>query len=109
MFIRKPAALAVTILATGLVMTSPAWSQQRQAEAPEGVGQPRAADLERSLRFTEQALSRQIDEQMLFRRLEDLAVVDVVRYTGPPPRVVKVPNAPGAKNPVIIPAYTFLP
>lgn len=109
MFIRKPAALAVLILATGLVAVSPVRSQKSATEAPDVVGQPRLADLERSLSFAEQTLSRQIDQQMLFRRLEDVAVVDVVRYTGPPPRVVKVPNAPGAKNPVVIPAYTFLP
>jgi dipeptidyl aminopeptidase/acylaminoacyl peptidase len=32
-----------------------------------------------------------------------------VRYTGPPPPRPKNPTAPGAKNPVVIPAYTFLP
>ena len=46
---------------------------------------------------------------MLFRRLEDLAEVDKVRYTGPPPRVIKNPTAPGASNPVIVTAYTFMP
>ena len=110
MFLRKkPAALAVLLLAAWLGMTPPARSQQRQAETPEGALPPRSADLERALSFAEQTLARQIDQQMLFRRLEDLALVDVVRYTGPPPRVVKAPNAPGAKNPVIVPAYTLLP
>jgi dipeptidyl aminopeptidase/acylaminoacyl peptidase len=67
------------------------------------------AGLGRSLNFTEQLLARKIDEQMLFQALADIAVVDKVRYTGPPPRVAKNPTAPGAKNPVVIPAYTFLP
>jgi dipeptidyl aminopeptidase/acylaminoacyl peptidase len=70
-------------------------------DQPPGLG--------RSLNFTEQFLARKIDEQMLFQALADLAVVDRVRYTGPPPRVAKNPTAPGAKNPVVIPAYTFLP
>jgi dipeptidyl aminopeptidase/acylaminoacyl peptidase len=70
-------------------------------DQPPGLG--------RSLSFTEQFLARKIDEQMLFQALADLAVVDKVRYTGPPPRVQKNPTAPGAKNPVVIPAYTLLP
>ncbi len=109
MLSRFPVAFRLIVLVTGLVPTPPAWSQQRQAEAPAATGQARTPDLQRSLSFAEQSLSRQIDQQMLFHRLEDVAVVDVVRYTGPPPRVVRTPNAPGAKNPVIITAYTFLP
>src|SRR5205085_7272152 len=54
-------------------------------------------------------LARKIDEQALAQALADVAHVDRVRYTGPPPRVVKNPTAPGAKNPVIVPALTLLP
>jgi dipeptidyl aminopeptidase/acylaminoacyl peptidase len=50
-----------------------------------------------------------VEEQMLFHRLQDLAVVDRVRYPGPPPRVIKNPTAQGAGNPVVLSAYTFLP
>jgi dipeptidyl aminopeptidase/acylaminoacyl peptidase len=81
---------------------------QRPADPPSTVDdQP--PGLGRSLNFTEQLLARKIDEQMLFQALAEIAVVDKVRYTGPPPRVAKNPTAPGAKNPVVIPAYTFLP
>jgi dipeptidyl aminopeptidase/acylaminoacyl peptidase len=59
--------------------------------------------------FAEALLTRRLDEQALFQRLADLAEVDVVRYTGPPPRVIKNPTGQGAGNPVIIRAYTFLP
>jgi dipeptidyl aminopeptidase/acylaminoacyl peptidase len=45
----------------------------------------------------------------MFHRLDDVAVIDRVRYTGPPPRIAPNPTAPGAKNPVVIPAYTLLP
>jgi dipeptidyl aminopeptidase/acylaminoacyl peptidase len=41
--------------------------------------------------------------------LADLAEVDKVRYTGPPPRQIKNPTAQGAGNPVVLSAYTFLP
>ena len=78
-------------------------------KAPTPIAEDERAALGQSLGFTEQVLSRKIDEQMLFQSLSDVAQCDKVRYTGPPPRVVKNPTAPGAKNPVIIPAYTFLP
>jgi dipeptidyl aminopeptidase/acylaminoacyl peptidase len=82
--------------------------QPRPADPAEAAPQ-RLSQLERSLNFTEQILARKIDDEMLFHRLDQLAVVDRVRYTGPPPRVAKNPTAPGAKNPVIISAYTLLP
>src|SRR4051794_20000330 len=69
----------------------------------------RLSALEKTLDFSEQARQRKAEEAAIFSRLADVAVVDMVRYTGPPPRVIRDPKAPGAKNPVIIPAYTFLP
>jgi dipeptidyl aminopeptidase/acylaminoacyl peptidase len=92
------------------VLFGPAFlrAQPRQAAPPANVDEEHAG-LGKSLNFTEQLLARKIDEQMLFQALADLAQVEKVRYTGPPPRVVKNPTAPGAKNPVVIPAYTFLP
>jgi len=81
----------------------------QQPKGPAPAAEDERASLGRSLNFTEQFLARKIDEQMLFQALADVAQCDRVRYTGPPPRVVKNSTAPGAKNPVIIPAYTFLP
>jgi dipeptidyl aminopeptidase/acylaminoacyl peptidase len=83
-------------------------AQSRKVDPPANADDERA-NLRQSLNFTEQFLARKIDEQMLFQALSEIAQVDKVRYTGPPPRVAKNPTAPGAKNPVIIPAYTFLP
>jgi dipeptidyl aminopeptidase/acylaminoacyl peptidase len=85
-----------------------ALSQSRKSDVPANPDDERAS-LGQSLSFTEQFLARKIDEQMLFQALSQLAQVDKIRYTGPPPRVAKNPTAPGAKNPVVIPAYTFLP
>jgi dipeptidyl aminopeptidase/acylaminoacyl peptidase len=80
-------------------------SEGAKAEAePKGL-----AGLEESLRFVESDLTKKVDDLMLFRRLEDVAEVDKVRYTGPPPRVIKNPTGQGAGNPVILRAYTFLP
>jgi dipeptidyl aminopeptidase/acylaminoacyl peptidase len=81
----------------------------QQPARPADPGQQRLAELPEALRFSEESLTRKLDEQMLFHRLEDLAEVDKVRYTGPPPRVIKNPTGQGAGNPVIVPAYTFVP
>lgn len=96
-------ALAGVVVALGMV-----WSQQRPGETPAAPVEERFATA-RALDDAQQQLSRKIDEQMLFQSLDDVAKCDKVRYTGPPPRVVKNPTAPGARNPVVIPAYTFLP
>jgi dipeptidyl aminopeptidase/acylaminoacyl peptidase len=106
---RKAVPVGVLILGAGLLAAATARPQQGPPDPPPDALRQRLNRLEQSLAFAEQALARQADELLLFRRLEDLAVVDRVRYTGPPPRVVKNPAAPGAKNPVVIPAYTFLP
>jgi dipeptidyl aminopeptidase/acylaminoacyl peptidase len=91
-----------------LALAGDARSQSRKADTPPAADDERAS-LGQALSFTEQLLARKIDEQMLFQALSEIAQVDRVRYTGPPPRVAKNPTAPGARNPVIIPAYTFLP
>lgn len=103
----------ITLLAAGwslagvLLLAAAAPAQSRKPDPP-AVDDERAA-LGQALGFTEQLLARKLDEQALAQALADLAVVEKVRYTGPPPRVVKNPTAPGAKNPVVISAYTFLP
>jgi dipeptidyl aminopeptidase/acylaminoacyl peptidase len=81
----------------------------RPEQHPAEAVHQRLSGLEESLHFAEESLTRHADEQALFRRLDDLAEVDKVRYTGPPPRVVKNPTAQGAGNPVVLSAYTFLP
>ncbi len=106
---RRSLALGVLIVAVGLLVAVTAHPQQRPPETPADPVRQRLTSLEQALSFAEQTLARKVDELMLFQRLEDLAVVDRVRYTGPPPRVIKNPTGPGAKNPVVIPAYTFLP
>jgi dipeptidyl aminopeptidase/acylaminoacyl peptidase len=100
--------VAACALASALAVLGAAWPQQRRAEPSADAGEERAS-LGQSLGFTEQLLARKIDEQMLFQALADLAQVEKVRYTGPPPRAAKNQTAPGAKNPVVISACTFLP
>ncbi|HET8627612.1 MAG TPA: prolyl oligopeptidase family serine peptidase [Thermomicrobiales bacterium] len=54
-------------------------------------------------------LQRQVDDLMFFQRLGDIAEIDLVSFTGPPPRYVPNPTAQGAGNPLILRAYVFIP
>jgi dipeptidyl aminopeptidase/acylaminoacyl peptidase len=97
------------MVALGLVVASGARPQQLKSEAPSDSVRTSQHNLEESLRFAEESLKKEVDDWMLFRRLDELADVDKVRYTGPPPRVIKNPTAQGAGNPVVLSAYTFVP
>jgi len=63
--------------------------------------------VEESLTFLEKNLAKDLTDLMWFHRLDDIAIVDKVRYTGPPSRVTNNPTAQGASNEVIISAYTI--
>jgi len=52
---------------------------------------------------------KSVDDLMWQMKLSDIAEVDKVEYTSLPPHHVANPNAPGATNPLIIRAYTFIP
>jgi dipeptidyl aminopeptidase/acylaminoacyl peptidase len=98
----------VCVAAVALALAGDARAQSHKADAPPNVDDERAS-MGQALSFTEQLLARKIDQQAVVQALSELAQVERVRYTGPPPRVAKNPTAPGAKNPVVVPALTFLP
>lgn len=50
-----------------------------------------------------------VDDVMWNLKLGDIAEVDKIAYTSLPPAKAANPKAPGAVNPVIIHAYTFIP
>ena len=103
--------LAVCGLIGGVSLWAATSARPRQPAAkalPDPV-QERLVALAGSVRLAEESLAKRADEEVLFRRLADLAEVDKVRYTGPAPRVIKNPTAQGAGNPVILTAYTFFP
>ena len=54
-------------------------------------------------------LNRRIDDIMFFHRVGDIADIDIVQFTGPPPRNQPNPTAQGAGNPLRIQAYVFIP
>lgn len=54
-------------------------------------------------------LSRQMNELLWRQRLEDIAIVDKVNFTGPPPRGTNGIAPPAGSNDVVISALTFMP
>ncbi|HEY6169913.1 MAG TPA: S9 family peptidase, partial [Verrucomicrobiae bacterium] len=62
-----------------------------------------------ALGHTQTLLARQLNELIWFQRLSDVAFVDKVRFTGPPPRTTNNPTPPSGSNEVIVSALTFLP
>ncbi len=64
-------------------------------------GAPQGLDVDRVL--------KQVDDLMWHTLLGDIAEVDKVEYTSLPPAKVSSPRSPGATNPLIIRAYTFIP
>ena len=54
-------------------------------------------------------LAKKVDDLLWYQKLGDIAVIDKDEYAGLPPAHVKKPKEPGATNPLIIHAYTFIP
>jgi dipeptidyl aminopeptidase/acylaminoacyl peptidase len=52
---------------------------------------------------------KKVDDLMWHFALGDIAEIDKVEYTSLPPAHIQNPKAPGATNPLIIRAYTFIP
>lgn len=57
---------------------------------------------------SDQVLKR-VDDVLWFTRMSDIADVDKIEFTSSPPAHSPNPKAPGAVNPLIIHAYTFIP
>ncbi len=52
---------------------------------------------------------KHVDDLMWRVLLGDIAEIDKIEYTSLPPAHIRNPKAPGAENPLIIRAYTFIP
>ena len=62
-----------------------------------------------SLRHQIDGINRRIDDITFFHRVGDIAHIDMVQFTGPPPRYEPNPTAQGAWNPLRVRAYVFVP
>ena len=91
------------LLGSLVAQQPPAPAQARAANAP---SLPAAAATPEG-RWDE--VLKAVDDLMWNLKLGDIADVDKIEYTSLPPHHVTNPNAPGATNPLIIHAYTFIP
>src|SRR5262245_10582483 len=65
--------------------------------------------LRESMGQTDARLTRQMNELLWRHALEDVAVIDKVRFTGPPPRGTNNLPVPAGSNDVVVSALTFMP
>jgi dipeptidyl aminopeptidase/acylaminoacyl peptidase len=75
--------------------------------AAERAIEARVKNLDESLGFIQQKLTKNISDLIWFERLQDIAVVEKIHYVGPPPRTAEQRKI--TTNGVVISAYTFIP
>jgi dipeptidyl aminopeptidase/acylaminoacyl peptidase len=76
--------------------------------AETNIVDPRLERSQDKLNHVDASLTRQLNELLWMQRLSDVAIVDKVRFTGPPPATTNGP-APAGSNEVIVSALTFMP
>jgi dipeptidyl aminopeptidase/acylaminoacyl peptidase len=88
-----------------------AWAIARAEEPGTNAVLDRIKNIEESLGFMDAKLARGLNELIWWQRLQEVARIDKVRFTGPPNSAGGSPatNKPGGTNEVIITAYTFVP
>ena len=74
------------------------------AIAPQSANNPQQTPDHRSA-----SILKAVDDLMWQLKLQDIATVDKVMFTSLPVAKPSVPTAPGATNPIIVNAYTFIP
>jgi dienelactone hydrolase len=85
-------------------------SASAQTNPPPPTLDQKLTSLNESIDFAGQRLNKTISDLVWFQRMQDIAVVDKIRYVGPPPRQSSNnPSLHPSTNGVIISAYTFLP
>jgi dipeptidyl aminopeptidase/acylaminoacyl peptidase len=90
----------ILVSAVCLLLVLPAWPQARAPQPPPAEPEANHAN---------DALMKAIDDVQWRQKLGDIAEITKVRLTGPPAAREPNPTAQGAGNPLIIPAYTFIP
>ena len=74
------------------------------ATTPQSANNPQQTPDHRSA-----SILKAVDDLMWQLKLQDIATVDKVMFTSLPVAKPSVPTAPGATNPIVVNAYTFIP
>lgn len=96
------------LLFLGLMISSTGFAQEKSKASLEDQVAKMARQIE-AMQHDFDQVTKGIDDLDWHNKLEDVAFVDKVIITGPPPAVVKNPTGQGAKNPVRFSAYVFIP
>ncbi len=99
------AALSFLLALLLIAPAVPAAAQQNEEQQTQEMLQSHINSLQHRL----DSLGRQVDDLMFFQRVGDVADIDLVTFTGPPPRYQPNPTGQGAGNPLRIRAYVFIP
>ena len=87
-----------------------ALSAAAQTNPPAPTFDQKLTGLNESLDFVQQRINKNLSDLVWFQRMQEIALVDKIRYVGPPPRQSSNnPSIHPSTNGVIIAAYTFLP
>jgi len=81
------------------------------AQTPEDL-QQQIKDLKNQLsnmRHSFDRLNKSVDDILWYNKVGDVAFIDKVELTGPPPARIKNPKGQGAKNPLRFKSYVFIP
>lgn len=110
---RYPPAAHSALVAAALLLALAGLSPAAFAEDSPAAGNKPLSDILQqkfeALDHRLDQLEKAVDDILWFQRTGDVAFVDKIYITGPPPAVVKNPAATGAKNPVKFWAYVFVP
>jgi dipeptidyl aminopeptidase/acylaminoacyl peptidase len=79
----------------------------RAAETNEVI--TRIHGVEEQIAYLDAKFSRQLNELLWRKRLADVALIEKVRFTGPPPKGTNNLPSPAGSNDVIVSAMTFVP
>jgi dipeptidyl aminopeptidase/acylaminoacyl peptidase len=106
---RRATPLQSLVLLCAFVLALSFKSQaQAPATGPAAAQAPEASPLGEPNFGTDQ-LAKKLDDLMWYQKLGDIAEIDKCEYGGLPPAHVAKPKEPGATNPLILHAYTFIP
>jgi dipeptidyl aminopeptidase/acylaminoacyl peptidase len=97
---QEPTVMPMRIIYVGLVIMAVNAMGQTNLEE-------RLHDLQKSLNFVEARLEKRVNDLLWIQQMADVAKVEKVRFTGPPP--ARKPDAAAKTNAIIIYAYSFLP
>src|SRR5689334_3914209 len=84
-------------------------AQPAAPPAPAAAAAPASAQAGAPPNTGNDEVLKRVDDLMWHLSLGDIAIIDKIEYTSLPPARIPNPKAPGATNPLIIRAYTFIP